>query len=160
MKCQRCPKQVAYHITEVLGDDRFEEFHLCEECAKKYLYEPQLAKKAASMKGEGGGETDEPDVIGDKQCEVCGLKFVEFRNHGRLGCAHDYDAFKDDLLPLLESVHGDTKHAGKSPRRVPQPKGDQLELSQLRKKLQQFITDEKYEDAARVRDRIKELEES
>src|SRR5262249_7798327 len=153
------PKQVTYHITEVLPEDRFEEFHLCEECAKKYLYEPQAAKKAAAPKGEGG-ETDEPDLIGDKQCPVCGLKFVEFRNHGRVGCAHDYDAFKEDLLPLLESVHGETKHAGKSPRRVPQAKGDPLELSQLRKKLQQFITDEKYEDAARVRDRIKELEES
>jgi protein arginine kinase activator len=161
MKCQRCPKQATLHITEVLGDDRFEEAHLCEDCAKKYLHEPQAAKKAAAVKGgEGGTETDEPDLIGDKQCEVCGLKFVEFRNHGRLGCAHDYDSFKDELLPLLESVHGEKKHVGKSPRRLPQAQGAQLELSQLRKKLQQFITDEKYEDAARVRDRIKQLEES
>jgi protein arginine kinase activator len=161
MKCQRCPKQATLHITEVLGDDRFEEAHLCEECAKKYLYEPQHAKKTASVKGgEGAVEHDEPDVIGEKQCEACGLKFVEFRNNGRLGCPHDYDAFKDDLMPLLESVHGETKHAGKSPRRVPQAKGAQLELSQLRKKLQQFITDEKYEDAAQVRDRIRQLEES
>jgi protein arginine kinase activator len=161
MKCQRCPKQATLHITEVLGDERFEEAHLCEDCAKKYLYEPQHAKKTAAVKGgEGGSESLEPDVIGDKQCELCGLKFVEFRNHGRLGCPHDYDAFKEDLLPLLESVHGETKHAGKSPRRIPQPAGSQLELSQLRKKLQQFITDEKYEDAARVRDQIKQLEES
>ena len=161
MKCQRCPKQATRHITEVLGDDRFEEAHLCEECANKYLHEPHPTKKTTTAKGgEGAGETDEPDVIGDKQCEACGLKFVEFRNHGRLGCSHDYDAFKEDLMPLLESVHGDTKHSGKAPRRLPQAKGAQLELSQLRKKLQQFITDEKYEDAARTRDRIKTLEES
>ena len=87
------------------------------------------------------------------------MKFVEFRNHGRLGCPHDYDAFKDDLLPLLESVHGETKHAGKSPRRVPNSAGSQLELSQLRKKLQQFINDEKYEAAAQIRDQIRQLEE-
>ena len=160
MKCQRCPKQATLHITEVLPEDRFEEAHLCEDCAKKYLYEPQHAKKTAAVKGgEGSSETDEPDVIGDKQCEACGLKFVEFRNLGRLGCPHDYDAFKDDLMPLLESVHGETKHAGKSPRRVPQGSGAQLELSQLRKKLQQFITDEKYEDAAQIRDKIRQLEE-
>jgi protein arginine kinase activator len=157
MKCQRCPKQATLHITEVLGDDRFEEAHLCEDCAKKYLYEPQQAKKAVAAKGGEGA--DEPDLLGEKQCEVCGLKFVEFRNLGRLGCPHDYDAFKADLLPLLESVHGDTKHVGKAPRRLPQAHGSQLELSQLRKKLQQFITDEKYEDAARVRDRIRQLEE-
>ena len=51
MKCQRCPKQATLHITEVLGDDRFEEAHLCEDCAKKYLYEPQMAKKTAAVKG-------------------------------------------------------------------------------------------------------------
>src|SRR5437660_11284704 len=153
MKCQRCPKQATLHITEVLGEDRFEEVHLCEECAKKYLYEPQQ-KKAA--KPEPGVGEDDPEGLGDKQCEACGIKFVEFRNHGRLGCPHDYDAFKDDLMPLLESVHGDTKHAGKVPRRVPKPKAGQLELTQLRRQLQQLIGEEKYEEAARVRDKIKE----
>ena len=159
MKCQRCPKQATLHITEVLGEDRFEEVHLCEECAKKYLYEPQQAKKAAVKAGEGVIESDEADAIGEKQCEACGLKFVEFRNHGRLGCAHDYDSFKDDLMPLLESVHGDTKHAGKAPRRLPKATGAQLELAQLRRKLQQMVTDEKYEEAAALRDKIRQLEE-
>jgi protein arginine kinase activator len=157
MKCQRCPKQATLHITEVLGEDKFEEVHLCEDCAKKYLYEPQ--KKNA----KGGDVLSEPaeiDDIGAKQCEVCGLKFVEFRNHGRLGCAHDYDAFKEELLPLLESVHGDTKHTGKAPRRLPRAKAGQLELTQMRRKLQQFVNDENYEEAARIRDRIRELEES
>lgn len=159
MKCQRCPKQATLHITEVLGEDQFEEVHLCEECAKKYLYEPQQQKKAAAKAGESLSEGEEPDRIGEKQCEACGMKFVEFRNHGRLGCPHDYDAFKDDLLPLLESVHGDTRHAGKSPRRLPRAKGTQLELAQLRRKLQELVNDEKYEEAAQIRDRIKELEE-
>lgn len=88
------------------------------------------------------------------------MKFVEFRNHGRLGCPHDYEAFREELLPLLESVHGETKHAGKAPRRLPRAKSGQLELAQLRRKLQQSISEEKYEDAARLRDRIKELEDA
>lgn len=159
MKCNRCPKQATLHITEVLGEDRYEEVHLCEDCAKKYLYEPQQQKKAAKAADPLAGTAEEdPDNLGDKQCEACGIKFVEFRNHGRLGCPHDYDAFKEDLLPLLESVHGDTRHVGKVPRRLPRAKGAQLELAQLRRKLQQAVTDEAYEEAARLRDRIKELE--
>jgi protein arginine kinase activator len=158
MKCQRCPKPATLHITEVLGEDQFEEVHLCEECAKKYLYEPQQ-KKAPAKAADPHSAGDEAETLGEKQCEACGLKFVEFRNHGRLGCPHDYDAFKEDLMPLLESVHGDTRHTGKSPRRLPKAKGVQLELAQLRRKLQQLVDDEKYEEAARVRDRIKELEE-
>src|SRR4051812_3081362 len=159
MKCQRCLKQATLHITEVLGEERFEELHLCEDRAKKYLYEPQQKKAGAGGKPEAAGEAEEVDPAGEKQCEACGLKFVEFRNNGRLGCSHDYDAFKDDLTPLLESVHGDTKHVGKVPRRLPKAKGAQLELTSLRRKLQQAVTDEAYEEAARIRDRIRELEE-
>ena len=64
-----------------------------------------------------------------------------------------------ELLPLMESVHGDTRHAGKAPRRAPGAKTAHSELAQLRQQLQTLVTEEKYEEAARVRDRIKELEE-
>ena len=41
MKCQKCAKAATLHITEILGEEQIEELHLCEECAQKYLYEPQ-----------------------------------------------------------------------------------------------------------------------
>ena len=159
MQCQRCPKIATLHITEVLGEDRFEEVHLCESCAKKYLYEPQLKKQAAGAGEAGVVEADEEPTAG-KRCPECGISFLEFRNHGRFGCSHDYDAFKTDLLPLLESVHGDTRHAGKTPRRAPRTQTAQTELTQLRQRLQVLVTEENYEEAARVRDRIKQLEEA
>ncbi len=34
------------------------------------------------------------------------IKFVEFRNSGRLGCPNDYVEFRDELMPLLENIHG------------------------------------------------------
>ena len=157
MKCQRCPKQACYHITEVLAPEQVEELHLCEDCAKKHLYEPPAAAKKA---GKAAAAADDPADLGGKQCEECGTKFVEFRNTGRLGCPHDYDAFREELLPLLENIHGDVKHAGKSPRRLPKAKANQQELAQLRRRLQQAVTEEAYEEAARIRDRIKELEET
>lgn len=151
MKCQRCSKPATLHITEVLPHDKFDELHLCEECAKKYLYS-SAGKKA----GKGGGEVDDP---GGKVCEACGLKFVEFRNSGRLGCPHDYDSFREELVPLLESIHGDARHAGKGPRRGPKAKADQHELSAARRQLQKAITEEDYEAAAKLRDKIKRLED-
>lgn len=158
MKCQRCAKQATYHITEVFGDEKFDEHHLCEDCAKKYFHEPGQGggKKAAPGKAAEAVASADP---GGKHCDACGLKFVEFRNTGRLGCPHDYDAFREELLPLLESIHGDVKHAGKTPRRPAKPKSAQSELSQLRKKLAKAVADEAYEDAARLRDKIKELEQ-
>jgi protein arginine kinase activator len=161
MKCQKCTKAATLHITEITGEDSYEELHLCEECAHKYLYEPQ--QKQAGGKGAASAvqaeEADEPAVL-NRECEVCGLKFVDFRNTGRLGCPHDYQEFRDELLPLLENIHGETRHCGKSPRRLPQNKETQSELIQLRKQLLQAVHKEAYEEAARLRDRIRRLEES
>lgn len=160
MKCQKCTKAATLHITEVLGEDQFEELHLCEECANKYLYEPQ-PKGTGPKVGAAGSveEEDEASALNNRECSACGLKFVEFRNSGRLGCPHDYEEFREELIPLLENIHGETRHCGKTPRRLPQTKQALGELIQLRKQLQQAVNREAYEDAARLRDRIRKLEE-
>lgn len=153
MKCQRCHKPATLHITEVLADDQFDELHLCEECGKKHLHNPDVAAKGS--KGEPVVATDPAG----RQCDLCGLKFVEFRAAGRLGCPHDYDAFRDELMPLLEGIHGDTTHHGKKPRRQPHAEAARQELAGLRKKLARAVDAEDYEEAARLRDRIKTLED-
>lgn len=155
MKCLRCAKQATYHITEVLPEEQFEEVHLCEDCAKKYL--AQAPKKQAPSKPAEAPEAA-AEVFAGPTCDACGLSYLEFRNHGRFGCARDYDAFKGELLPLLESIHGEVRHVGKAPRRLPRAQSAQVELTALRRRLQQLVTEENYEEAARVRDRIRELE--
>jgi protein arginine kinase activator len=154
MKCQKCSKAATLHITEVLAEEQFDELHLCQECAEKYLYEPQQKN---GKKGSASG--DEPEAP-SRECPVCGIKFVEFRNSGRLGCPHDYQEFREELTPLLENIHGETTHRGKVPSRMPQNKAMQSELVHLRKQLLQAVNKEAYEEAARLRDRIRILEES
>src|SRR5262245_7576779 len=158
MKCDKCPKQATLHITEVLVEDRFEEHHLCEQCAQDYLYEPNGKKngKGEEMLAEDDAETAS---LNQRECPECGLKFVEFRNSGRLGCPRDYDAFGEELNPLLENIHGDTRHVGKCPRRQPQTQQNHTELSKLRRQLQSAVSQEAYEDAAKIRDQIRQLEE-
>ena len=157
MKCQKCHNQAILHITEVLGEEQFEELHLCEQCANKYLYESQQKAGKAAI-AESGRE--EAGLFNQHECPSCGIKFVEFRNTGRLGCPNDYQEFRDDLIPLLENIHGETKHCGKTPRRMPQSQQALSELMQLRNRLKQAVTKEDYEEAARLRDRIKQLEET
>jgi protein arginine kinase activator len=159
MKCQKCTKAATLHITEVLGEEQVEELHLCEECAHKYLYEPQMQKPGVKPAPPPGEELEEPAVL-NRECQVCGIKFVDFRNSGRLGCPHDYQEFREELTPLLENIHGETRHCGKTPRRLPQSKQTQSELIQLRKQLLSAVNKEAYEEAARLRDSIRRLEES
>jgi protein arginine kinase activator len=160
MKCQKCTQAATLHITEIVSEEQVEELHLCEGCAHKYLYEPQQQSSGVKAAPSGHGEeSDEPAVL-NRECDVCGIKFVDFRNTGRLGCPHDYQEFREELAPLLENIHGETRHCGKTPRRQPQSKQTQSELVQLRKQLLQAVNKEAYEEAARLRDRIRRLEES
>jgi protein arginine kinase activator len=159
-KCQRCQNPATLHITEILSDSKFEEIHLCEQCAPKFFQEAQAkALPGKTLAKEHIGEAEE-GLFGQQECPNCGMKFVDFRNSGRLGCPHDYQAFREDLLPLLENIHGETRHVGKTPRRYPETKKTEQELTQLRGRLKQAVTREDYEEAVRLRDRIRALEEA
>ena len=90
-------------------------------------------------------------------CPACGIKYVEFRSQGRLGCPHDYAVFRSALVPLLERIHRAARHVGKSPRRTTNP-SRQKELVELRSRLQAAVASEAYEEAARLRDLLRERE--
>jgi protein arginine kinase activator len=156
-KCERCSSPATVHITEVLSETKFEEHHLCEQHYKEYAQESQGSAKALTSEA-GGGDLEEA-LFGQQECPDCGIKFVDFRNNHRLGCSRDYQVFQAELLPLLENIHGETRHVGKTPRRYPQTKKAEVELVQLRQRLKRAVDREDYEEAARLRDQIKTVEE-
>jgi len=158
MKCNRCSKPAILHITEITGEEQFEELHLCEDCWQKYEMQAKGLPKAAES--ATGLEAEEIARLSHRECPVCGIKFLEFRNSGRLGCPHDYEEFREELAPLLENIHGEVRHCGKAPRRQPRARHLQAELAQLRKQLHQAVNKENYEEAAKLRDKIKQLEVS
>ena len=99
-----------------------------------------------------------PSEPGHIACPQCGITFAEFKNQGRLGCAHDYTFFKDRLDKLLKKVHGSVKYVGKVPPGYQSTQIHQNELIKLKKRLTKVVKAEEYEEAARIRDRIIELE--
>lgn len=162
MKCHRCPKVATLHITEIVkGEAR--ELHLCEECAQQYLG----GNGGGENSGEStGGLIKAPAGLGEAEleeleklvCPTCKLTFREFRTSGRLGCPHCYIAFREELLPLLENIHGETTHCGKFPKRAPDDSQKRYRLVKLRNDLRLAVAEESYEEAARLRDQIQELE--
>ena len=158
-KCRRCAKPATLHITEI-REGEVHELHLCESCAHSYLSAPQ-GEKTDSEPDEFPFEmTDDRrlEELDQMLCPNCGISFKEFRSQGRLGCPHDYLAFEAELLPLLENIHGETHHVGKVPRRSPDASQRQYRLIKLRNDLRIAVSEEKYEDAARLRDEIQSLE--
>ena len=162
-KCSRCSKPATLHITEVRSGSVQALHHFCEGCAHEFLKNPQmpeslddvdlLAEKIAEVAGEH--ELDELDRI---VCPNCGISFREFRSQGRLGCPHDYEAFQRELTPLLENIHGESRHVGKFPKRAPDGSERQYRLIKMRNELRTAIEEEAYERAAKLRDEIQALE--
>lgn len=158
MKCGRCSKPAVLHITE-LRQGEVQALHLCESCAKEYLNNAPTSKQAENPDWEPATEEASADDFDTQTCPNCGITFKEFRAQGRLGCPHDYVAFEDKLLRLLENIHNETTHVGKIPKRSPKSSQIQFKLIQLRNELRSSVEEERYEDAARIRDSIRRLEE-
>jgi protein arginine kinase activator len=164
MKCDKCPKQATFHITDIVEKGNHKEFHFCDEHARQHLApvdeasEQPIGELAKKLILSGQGPLREPSPADKQVCPICQITFLEFRNSGRLGCPYDYEVFRDELMPLLENIHGETRHSGKVPRRAPRNTQQQTTLIQLRNELKRAVAAEDYESAARLRDQIKGIE--
>jgi protein arginine kinase activator len=92
-------------------------------------------------------------------CPSCGFTFRKFLNEGKLGCSECYETFSQKLPEVLNKIQAGTKHVGRKPG---QPVDNQYlikkQIKQAREQLQLAIQDERFEDAAKLRDEIKEME--
>src|SRR5262249_1267666 len=159
MKCQFCSNPANVHLTDIVGGKK-KETHLCQRCAEeqKLVQKEELNLPAilqALIGHHAGPLTDELSKL---VCPACGIRYMEFRNQRRLGCPHDYTVFRTGLEPLLQRIHRAGRHKGKVPRRRPVSPARQVELVELRRRLQDAVTAEAYEDAARLRDLLREKE--
>lgn len=160
MLCDVCNKNTAtVHLTEIV-DEQMTELHLCEECARQKSAQMEsqfgLSELLAGL-AEFEKPAKKPEAVSLK-CENCGLTYNDFKKIGRLGCGECYGAFMKYLVPLLKKIHGLGQHLGKLPVKEVKVSRKKMDLATLRDNLKKAIEDEAFEEAARIRDQIKELE--
>jgi protein arginine kinase activator len=160
MKCQFCSNQATVHLTRLVKKQKLQ-VHLCEACAEKHQSAPEdlsLSSIIESLIGQHVSPIAEE--LGRLICPTCGIKYMEFRADGRLGCPADYEVFRAGLVPILQRIHRATRHAGKAPRRRSRDGATDTELLDLRQKLRRAVRAEDYETAAALRDLIRQKEGS
>lgn len=162
MLCDVCAKnQATVHLTEII-DDQMNELHLCEECARQKSEQMEqqfgLSDLLAGMAEFEKPVKDKESEVVSLRCTNCGLTYADFKKIGRLGCSECYNTFKQYLGPLLKRIQGSVMHFGKSPLKVTRVLKKKIDLQELRQKLQKAIEMEAFEEAAKIRDQIKELE--
>ena len=174
MLCDRCQKRDAKILyTEIINGVKKEQ-HLCEECATDYtsfqmekpllnsdltlgdLLSTLLDNYAVSDKKSYG---DENSTL---TCSNCGTTYEEFIQKGRFGCPECYKNFSNQLGKTLKGIQGAEIHTGKRPKgyvTTVQNKiaKDFTEVEKLSLKLQEAIEKEEFEEAARLRDLIKQM---
>jgi protein arginine kinase activator len=164
MLCDVCAKFPAtVHLTEII-DEKMNELHLCEDCArhKSAAMEQQfgLSDLLAGMADFQEPSNKEEEAVTIK-CPSCGLTYADFKKIGRLGCGECYNVFRKYLAPLLKRIHGSSQHIGKNPAKTKaatKPYKKKTSLLELKNQLQKAIREEAFEEAARLRDKIKEME--
>jgi protein arginine kinase activator len=157
MLCDNCGKEIAKVHYKEIKDDKTVECNLCEKCAEEKGLHLSPKKHPFSISNILAGMAEEVGSSTAK-CEGCGLTYSEFRETGRLGCSECYEAFKEQLRPMLRRIHGSNVHTGKSPRSTEGMLEKIREIEDLKVALRRAIEKEDFEKAAELRDRIKEME--
>ncbi|GGA51338.1 UvrB/UvrC motif-containing protein [Paenibacillus physcomitrellae] len=166
MLCQECGKRPAsLHFSKIVNGDK-SEYHLCETCAREkgelipgtsggFSIHNLLSGLLNFETVEQGKRAASPENL---RCEVCGMTYSQFSKLGRFGCSSCYKYFNDRLDPLFKRVHGNTVHTGKVPVRVGGEIRTKRQIEDLKRRLQESISQEEFEAAAQLRDQIRELE--
>ena len=160
MKCDVCDDKTATVFLTQIVKGNMQKINLCENCAKeKGVTDPTGFQLADMLLGFGQGARVETQPM-EKSCTACGMTQSTFRKTGRLGCAACYSVFGDGMDGLLKAMHKGTRHIGKVPAHLSNRQADEEHLVQLRTALDDAVSKEAYEDAARLKSEIATLEKS
>lgn len=187
MLCQNCGRnEVNFKYTQVINGVK-KEIALCDKCAKELGIEGldfNMPISFSSFFTDFFIESESllPSMLKTNllECKRCGTTFDNFVNDGQFGCSNCYITFSDRILPILKNLHGSSNHIGRSYKesideleynkkqfensqknkeKKTEKKLDEKEirLKKLQKDLQKAIKEERYEDAAKIRDEINDM---
>lgn len=162
MLCDICKQNVAtVHLTQMV-EGKTKKVDLCEGCSKdKGIDDPTGFSLADLLLGLGAAQEMAQAASGSElKCPSCGFTQADFKKSGRLGCANCYTTFAEGLEGLLKSMHKGIKHAGKVPQSLQHNRDVTEKLNGLQKRLERAIAEEDFEQAALLRDEIKQARES
>ncbi len=166
--CEECGVNEACYTISVMMGGQITQRHLCADCMAKmnmnlaagnvkHLLSAIMSaitggvEEAAAAIAEEGGEA--ASIV----CERCGTSLSKFTKSGKLGCPSCYQAFREQLTPMLQQIHGRVQHAGRKPLDDEGAQRRRAVYDRLSRQLEQAVAMEDFETAAVLRDQLKQL---
>jgi len=182
MKCDVCENEATVFLTQIING-QMTTVNLCEVCskAKGVTEETGFGLAEAFLSPSHRADSDTMEIV----CNACGFTASQLKKIGRMGCPECYAAFRDGLDGLLRNMHKGTRHVGKRPSHLsaitPQllprqrntvvaeapppppvpaasPPPAAPDIAKLRAELDLAVSEERYEDAARLKSEIESLQ--
>ncbi len=145
--CDVCGKNKAEYIVVAYIRGEEKEFVVCRECLVVVGMREQLNEQSSS--------SALPDDLDEsRHCPVCGWTLGDFIRTGDLGCMFCYQTFRKEVEAILEEAEGVALVPGKKSEEA---RRSRIEF--LRRQLEKAIEAERFEDAARIRDMLRRIEE-
>ena len=159
IECSECKKPIAVHYTEIVHN-HFLRTIMCADCPRL-----QLRLRGHHSEDQAGSQSGETGLC----CGSCGTTLESVRMGNLLGCSNCYEIFGDILLAELQGANkisprisitkkGLPVHIGRVPGEVSEI-NPSLRLLALNEALNETLKREDYEQAAWLRDQIKDLTE-
>ena len=156
MLCEECGQNPASVVITVLVNGETATRHLCKGCVSKIQNSIQQGD-IQSFLSSLMSSISQAEKVPQLTCSKCHLTYEEFQKTGKLGCAHCYEDFREQLKPLLLRIHGRSQHAGRMPTLNAQAQEKKKMIASLRSRMDQAVAAENFEEAAVLRDQLRQL---
>jgi protein arginine kinase activator len=151
INCDICDKLATVHLTQIVNG-KIHKIDLCETCAKEKGVTDPNGFSLADLLASGVETEDVDSSTSDLVCRECGFTPADYKKLGRLGCPSCYEHLAPMIAPMLTHMHKGMQHSGKVPENSLARAQIQSEVAEIKAQLQQAIEEERYEDAAKLRD--------
>lgn len=175
MNCDFCyNNEATIHLIKIQGSN-VERINICKECAKDFSFFSEedfyndLARilyKFFNISTNGYHTGRDKKILRsisygrNRKCPFCGIDLKTIKKIGRVGCSSCYSEFKDVLFPIIKSIQGSLENKGKIPVNTSRKIKLEKNIRDLRHRLKNEVIIENFEEAARIRDKIKKLEKN
>lgn len=166
MKCDFCEKKATVFLTQLV-EGQMRKVCLCDACAKERgvtdptgfsLTDLLSGNIPGPVKGTVAPVKTPISAGGGRKCPSCGFTLEDLRRVRRFGCSDCYSTFAEEVGHMVRGMHKGISHVGKVPEGLMAMQVLHQRLEELRARLDQAIVSESYEEAAGIRDEIRNLE--